>query len=82
MDKIYFYRAMYTSPGVQIFTECSRCDNKHTVKFSDFSYANTRSNNLSKLKSYLKRFNSIETSLVLVSLKSFLKHPLIKRVHW
>ena len=60
---------MSTSSDVHIFNECSRYDNQLTVNFSVFSYASTRSNNLSKLKSYIARLNSIESSRVFMGLK-------------
>ena len=72
IKKIHLHRAKYTSSGVQNFIECSRLARKLTVNISDFSYASTRSNNLSKLKSYIARLKSTKTSRGFLSLKILL----------
>ena len=63
---------MYIISGVKIFTKCSKYDNQLTRNLSDLSYACTRCNNLSKLKSYLTRLNPTETSRGFLSLTIFL----------
>ena len=76
-----FYRTNYHTYEAKNFSEHASYSNEHPINFSEFIYAQNRSNNFGKIKPHMSKLIITESSIMFLVLK-FYRHGYMTKIEF